>query len=97
MRITLESTTRDVEIYRAKGKVWEGMTDNGLRVVVVVTRMAVSCNETRELLAEAGIHHAPFGPLTDVEPSPEALEAFFDAVPFTGWPLSRDRQPEQKE
>lgn len=93
MRITIESTLREVEVHRAKGRVWQGTTDNGVRVVVIVTRMAVACDATDEMLVDGGIHGAPMGPLTSVEPSADALEAFPDAVPFTGWPLKGGSDP----
>lgn len=91
MRITLESTTRLVEVHRARGRVWQGMSDNGVYVVAIVTRMAAACDASDDMLAAAGIHGAPIGPLDSVEPSAQALEAFPDAVEFTGWPLSSER------
>lgn len=45
MRVTLESTTRVVDIIvegaRCPGWVWEGTTDSGIPVFAVVTRIAV--------------------------------------------------------
>ena len=46
MRVTLESTTRTVEIVAASGeripaRVWEGKTDKGIRCYALITRIAV--------------------------------------------------------
>lgn len=41
MKIVIESTTRLVDIHGNPGRVWEGKTETGVPVMVVVTRIAV--------------------------------------------------------
>ena len=45
MKVTLESTTKIVELATASGavpaRVWEGMTDSGIAVHAFITRIAV--------------------------------------------------------
>jgi hypothetical protein len=41
MRMTIESTTRMVEADGVKCRVWEGRTDGGIPVVVLIPRIAV--------------------------------------------------------
>jgi len=47
MKITIESTTKIVELKTANGaslpaRVWEGKTDTGVEVIAFITRIAVS-------------------------------------------------------
>jgi hypothetical protein len=41
MRVTMQSTTRLVEIDGVPARVWEGETDSGIPVAVLVTSIAV--------------------------------------------------------
>lgn len=41
MKITIESTTRLVELDGVPARVWEGHTESGIPVIAFVTRLAV--------------------------------------------------------
>ena len=41
MKITIESTTRTVDVNGVPARVWEGQTESGIPVAVMVTRIAV--------------------------------------------------------
>lgn len=41
MTITITSTTRTVHVNNVEARVWEGETESGIPVVVMVTRIAV--------------------------------------------------------
>lgn len=40
MKITLHNTTRIVNVNGVDGRIWEGMTDSGIEVIAVITRIA---------------------------------------------------------
>lgn len=42
MKLTLESTTQLVEVHGIEGRVWEGVTERGVKVQAVITRIAVA-------------------------------------------------------
>lgn len=57
MKVTLESTTRIVELEVAAGvvvpgRIWEGVTESGIRVVALVTRIAAETGNGPDTLAE---------------------------------------------
>lgn len=45
MRITIESTTRMVEVNGVPARVWEGKTESGIPVFCLVTRIGVHEDE----------------------------------------------------
>ena len=47
MKITIESTSKIVQLNNVFARVWTGQTDSGIEVVCFVTRIAVSKLETR--------------------------------------------------
>jgi hypothetical protein len=51
MKITIESTSRLIEIQTLQGRVpariWEGQTDRGIRVACMITRISVRDDEDR--------------------------------------------------
>lgn len=57
MKVTLESTTRVVEIELEQGalvpgRIWEGVTDSGIRVVALITRIAAETGVGEHTQAE---------------------------------------------
>lgn len=48
MRITIESTTKIVELNGIKCRVWEGMTTNGIKVHCFIPRIACDIDEPRK-------------------------------------------------
>ena len=45
MKIALESTTKIVSINGVPARVWEGVTDSGVRVHAFITRIAVAVQD----------------------------------------------------
>ncbi len=45
MKVSLESTTKIVELNGVPARVWEGETDSGIKVHAFVTRIAVSTKD----------------------------------------------------
>jgi hypothetical protein len=41
MKVTLESTTKIVEVNGVPARCWEGKTDSGIPVIALITRIAV--------------------------------------------------------
>ncbi len=60
MKITIESTTRMVELDGVSARVWEGKTESGIPVICFIPRIAVEreedCSEFEKELEE---HQAP--------------------------------------
>lgn len=56
MKITIESTTKIVELNRVPARIWEGHTESGIPVHCYVTRIAVhesqDCSEFERELEE---------------------------------------------
>jgi hypothetical protein len=52
VKITLESTTRLVDVNGNPGRVWEGFTETGVPVMAVITRIAVDESLGPEVLAK---------------------------------------------
>jgi hypothetical protein len=73
MKMTIESTTRIVQISHGIGsrstpaRVWEGKTEGGLAVIVLVTRIAASISDDLAELERELVEQKP--------PSPAAVEA----------------------
>ena len=47
MKIIIESTAKIVELNGIPARIWEGMTDSGIKVHCFVTRIAIDENEIR--------------------------------------------------
>lgn len=45
MKVTLESTTRIVEVNGITARVWEGQTESGIAVIAIIPRIAVRAGE----------------------------------------------------
>lgn len=52
MRVQLESTTKLVELNGVPARVWEGVTERGVRCFAFVTRIAVREGDDAEQFAE---------------------------------------------
>lgn len=50
MKIIIESTTQITEVNGVPARVWEGHTETGIKVICLVTRIAVSKDEDPEVL-----------------------------------------------
>ena len=48
MKITLESTTKIVEMNGVPARVWEGVTDKGIKVHAYITFVACGINENQD-------------------------------------------------
>lgn len=48
MRITLESTTKLVEVNGVPARIWEGATESGIPIHAYVTRVAVEEGQNQE-------------------------------------------------
>ena len=61
MKITIESTTKIVDINNGvKARLWEGQTESGIAVQVLVTRIAVAQeSNTTEFEKELQSHQPP--------------------------------------
>ncbi|MCK9281325.1 MAG: hypothetical protein M0P71_11935 [Melioribacteraceae bacterium] len=47
MKITIENTTKIVELNGVPARVWEGKTESGIKVHCYITRIAIDKNEKR--------------------------------------------------
>jgi len=60
MRITIESTTKIVEVNGVPARVWEGHSERGIKLIAVVTRIGVDkAEDTSQFEAELQEHKAP--------------------------------------
>lgn len=60
MRITLESTTKMVEVNGVPARIWEGTTESGIPIHAYITRVAVETNQNQaEFERELNQHRAP--------------------------------------
>ena len=60
MKMTIESTTRLVEADGVKCRVWDGKTEGGVEVTVLVPRIAVKADQDNSVfIAELEEHAAP--------------------------------------
>lgn len=60
MRITIESTTKLVEVNGVPARIWEGVTDSGVPVHCLITRVMVDrADDTGQFDAELGAEHRP--------------------------------------
>jgi hypothetical protein len=49
MKITIESTTQLVDVNGVPARVWEGETETGIKVIALITRVAVGLEESPEV------------------------------------------------
>ena len=49
MKIQLESTTQITEVNGVPARVWEGTTETGIKVIALITRIAISIDEDPEV------------------------------------------------
>ncbi len=49
MKIQIESTSMVVQTDNVPARVWEGVTDSGIKVICFVTRIAVDKSESEEV------------------------------------------------
>jgi hypothetical protein len=75
MRITIESTLREVHIGGERARVWQGVSENGWPVAVIVARIAVTDDFPNP--SPGGIEV-----IKCVEPNDDAREAFPDLEPY---------------
>lgn len=60
MKVTLESTTQIVEVNGVPARVWEGTTESGIPISVLITRVAVGrTQDTAQFEAELRECKAP--------------------------------------
>ena len=72
MRITIESTTKTVEIDGVPARVWEGHTESGIPIYCMITRVAVHQDQDRrEFLVELQEHRPPHN--ADIDAIPNRL------------------------
>lgn len=72
MRITVESTTKTVELNGVPARVWEGTTESGIAVYCYITRVAVHVDDDQaEFEAELYTHRAPRN--ADIDAIPNRL------------------------
>lgn len=74
MKITVESTTRIVTVNGFPGRVWEGKTESGIEVIVLITRIAApAAADLSEFDRELRECKPPTDQATRVFPSPMFL------------------------
>ena len=80
MKIAIHSTEQITEVNGVPGRVWEGESESGIPVLVLVTRVAVPANSSQAEFERELTEHAP--------PSLAAASAFGRVVyvPQTLWP-----------
>jgi len=60
MKVTLESTSKIVELNGVPARIWEGQTDSGIACHAFITRIAVAFTEdTRQFARELEEQRAP--------------------------------------
>jgi hypothetical protein len=63
MKITLESTSKIVELNGVPARIWEGKTDTGIEVHAFITRLAVhKDDDATQFEVELQEHAAPKNP-----------------------------------
>lgn len=70
MRITVDSTTKTVELNGVPARIWEGHTDSGIPVHCYITRIAVREDaDLGQFQAELQEHQQPRNPDIDAIPN----------------------------
>lgn len=60
MKVTLESTTKIVELNGVPARIWEGETEDGIKLHAYVTRVAVNKEQdSSQFEKELQLHKAP--------------------------------------
>lgn len=61
MKASIESTTKVVELNGVPARIWEGVTQSGIKFHCYITRVAIDQDETRtaEFVAELAEHRVP--------------------------------------
>lgn len=60
MKITIQSTTKIVELNGVPARIWEGVTEDGIELHCYVTRVAVAeGQDTKQFEAQLQQHKAP--------------------------------------
>lgn len=65
MKVTLESTTKIVEINGVPARIWEGHTESGIPVHAFVTRIAVHKTQDASQFEAELQEHRPLSPALD--------------------------------
>lgn len=52
MQVQLTSTSKIVELNGVPARIWEGVTDSGIKCHAYITRIAIDANEPPEAVAE---------------------------------------------
>lgn len=68
MRITIESTTKEVTLNGVPARIWEGRTDSGIPCHVYVTRIAVDRDEDTAEFEQDLQEHRPASPEIEAIP-----------------------------
>ena len=68
MKITIESTTKIVELNGVPARIWQGKTENGIEIHCFITRIAVSKAEDTSQFEKELQEHTP--PTSAVESYP---------------------------
>lgn len=75
MLIHIESTTKIVELNGVPARIWEGLTESGIKVHCYITRIAIDKNEPREEEFQKELQECR-------TPSPEIEAAFPAGIPI---------------
>lgn len=60
MKLTIESTSKVVELNGVPARIWEGVSEGGVKVICFVTRIAVDrADDTRQFEAELAEQRPP--------------------------------------
>lgn len=68
MRVTLESTTRFITVNGVKARVWEGITEKGVRCYAAIALVAAHSEDDNKEFEQSLMEHKP--------PSSSAIKAF---------------------
>ena len=73
MKVTLQSTTKIVELNGVPARVWEGKTDSGIPVHAFITRIACPLDADQSAFEAELVECAPPSPELEVYPARLAL------------------------
>lgn len=68
MKITIENTTKIVNLDGVPARVWEGKSDGGVKVICYVTRIAVAEGENHEQFRKEMFEQRPPSPEIEAIP-----------------------------
>ena len=72
MKVTLESTTKIVQLNGVPARVWEGKTESGIKVHAFITRIAVNKDEPNISEFEGGLKECS-APSVEVAAYPSSM------------------------